>query len=70
MEARVGDRITMAGEHVGQRPREGTILEVKGDAGGPPYFLEWADGQTVLIHPGHGSVLRCEHVDASETAGG
>ena len=40
MEARVGDRITMAGEHVGQRPREGTIREVKGEAGGPPYVVE------------------------------
>ena len=46
MEARVGDRITMAGEHVGQRPREGTIREVKGEAGGPPYVVEWADGHT------------------------
>jgi hypothetical protein len=64
MEARVGDRITMAGEHVGQRPREGVIREVKGEAGGPPYLVEWVDGHTGLIHPGPGSVLRCEHVEA------
>jgi hypothetical protein len=70
VEAQVGDRITMAGEHVGQRPREGTIREVKGEAGGPPYVVEWADGHTGLIHPGPGSVLRCEHVDATEPTGG
>ncbi|HET9631521.1 MAG TPA: DUF1918 domain-containing protein [Terrabacter sp.] len=67
MEARVGDRITMAAEHVGQSTREGTIREVKGADGGPPYVVEWSDGHTGLIHPGPGSVLRCEHAD--ETAG-
>ncbi len=68
MQAQVGDRITMAGEHVGQRTREGTILEVRGDAGGPPYVVEWSDGHTGLIHPGPGSVLRCEHSDAGHNA--
>ena len=61
MEAQVGDRITMAAEHVGQSTREGTIVEVKGPDGGPPYVVEWADGHTGLIHPGPGSVLKCVH---------
>jgi len=61
MEAQVGDRITMAAEHVGQRTREGRIVEVKGPDGGPPYVVEWADGHTGLIHPGPGSVLKCVH---------
>jgi hypothetical protein len=61
MEARVGDRITMAAEHVGQSTREGVIREVKGAGGAPPYVVEWADGHTGLIHPGPGSVLRCTH---------
>ena len=36
MQARVGDRITMAAEHVGQSTREGVIREVKGEGGAPP----------------------------------
>ena len=46
MEARVGDRITMAAEHVGQSTREGVIREVKGEGGAPPYVVEWSDGHT------------------------
>lgn len=65
MEAQVGDRITMAAEHVGQGTREGTIREVKGKAGAPPYVVEWSDGHTGIIHPGPGSVLRCVHPDES-----
>ena len=68
MEARVGDRITMAAEHVGQSTREGVIREVKGEGGAPPYVVEWADGHTGLIHPGPGSVLRCKH-PADDAAG-
>jgi hypothetical protein len=50
----------MAAERVGQATREGTIREVKGADGGPPYLVEWFDGPTGLIHPGPGAVLRCE----------
>lgn len=60
MKAVVGDRITMAAEHVGERTREGTIREVHGENGGPPYLVEWSNGHTGLIHPGPGSVLKCE----------
>jgi hypothetical protein len=60
MKAAVGDRITMAAEHVGEATREGTIREVKGPDGGPPYLVEWSNGHTGLIHPGPGAVLRCE----------
>jgi hypothetical protein len=69
VQAQVGDRITMAAEHVGQGTREGVIREVKGEDGAPPYVVEWADGHTGLIHPGPGSVLRCEHPDGEPAAG-
>jgi len=69
MEAQVGDRITMAAEHVGQSTREGTIVEVMGEAGGPPYVVRWADGHTGMIHPGPGSVLRCDHAEKAEGTG-
>ena len=64
MKAAVGDLITMAAEHVGERVREGTIREVHGEDGAPPYLVEWSDGHTGLIHPGPGSVLKCEPADA------
>ena len=64
MKAAVGDRITMAAEHVDGRVREGTIREVHGEGGGPPYLVEWSDGHTGLIHPGPGSVLKCESAEA------
>ena len=64
MKAAIGDKITLAAERVGQQTREGTILEVKGEDGGPPYVVEWANGHQGLIHPGPGSVLRCEHIEA------
>ena len=67
MKAAVGDRITMAAEHVDGRVREGTIREVHGEGGAPPYLVEWSDGHTGLIHPGPGSVLKCESAEAGKS---
>ncbi|MGN6752544.1 MAG: DUF1918 domain-containing protein [Intrasporangium sp.] len=66
MKAKVGDAITMTTEHVGQANRHGTIREVHGPDGGPPYLVEWSDGHTGLITPGPGSVLR---VDTQQAEG-
>jgi len=55
--AHVGDRIVLAAEHVDEPTRDGEVLEVHGDDGGPPYVVRWADGHTGLIYPGPGSVL-------------
>jgi hypothetical protein len=66
MKANVGDSITMTAEHVGEPNRHGTIREVHGQDGGPPYLVEWSDGHTGLISPGPGSVLR---VDAQQAGG-
>ena len=57
MRAHVGDRIVLAAEHVDEPTRDGEVLEVHGDDGGPPYVVRWADGHTGLIYPGPGSVL-------------
>ena len=67
MKAAVGDRITMAAEHVDGRVREGTIREVHGEGGAPPDLVEWSDGHTGLIHPGPGSVLKCESAEAGNS---
>lgn len=47
----------MAATHVGEPTRDGRIVEVRGEDGGPPYVVEWSDGHTGLLFPGPGSVL-------------
>ena len=69
MRARVGDRIILAAEHIDQPTRDGEVLEVRGDDGGPPYLVRWSDGHTGLIFPGPGTVLRIGAVgDVAATA--
>ncbi len=68
MKAQVGDHITMTTEHVGEVNRQGTIREVHGADGGPPYLVEWSDGRVGLINPGPGSVLRLGPEKADEPA--
>jgi hypothetical protein len=38
--------------------REGEVIEVRGEDGGPPYVVRWGDGHEGLLYPGPGSVLR------------
>ena len=52
MEARVGDRIVVHSTHQGEPERTGEVLEVRGQAGGPPYLVKWApDGHEGLFFP-------------------
>lgn len=52
MQAREGDRIVVKGHHIGEPDRDGEVLEVHGDDGGPPYLVRWADdGHTSLFFP-------------------
>lgn len=52
MEARVGDRIVVRSTHQGEPERTGEVLEVRGEAGGPPYLVRWTpDGHTGLFFP-------------------
>ncbi|GIU84005.1 MAG: hypothetical protein KatS3mg008_0780 [Acidimicrobiales bacterium] len=55
MKAKVGDRLVFHGNKVGQVPRKGTILEVRGDDGRPPYVVRWdgepPDSEGHLIFP-------------------
>lgn len=57
MRAFPGARIVMAATHVGEPTRDGRVVEVRGEDGGPPYVVEWSDGHTGLLFPGPGSVL-------------
>ena len=67
MRAFPGARIVMAATHVGEPTRDGRIVEVRGEDGGPPYVVEWSDGHTGLLFPGPGSVL---HVSEKHEDGG
>jgi hypothetical protein len=53
VEARIGDRIVVHSTHQGEAERTGEVLEVRGQAGGPPYLVRWApDGHEGLFFPG------------------
>jgi hypothetical protein len=55
MTARVGDRIVVESEKVGQAPREGTILEVIEASYGLRYRVRWDDDHESTIRPSAGS---------------
>lgn len=52
MHAHVGDHLVVEGRTNDTPRREGEVLEVRGDNGGPPYLVRWADGHEVLAFPG------------------
>jgi hypothetical protein len=56
MDAKVGDRIVVETEHVGDVEREGEVLEVlEGDLG-IRYRVRWRDGRETVLTPAAGSV--------------
>ena len=55
MDAQVGDRIVVESERVGQRVREGEILEVIPASYGTRYRVRWDDGRETTIRPSAGS---------------
>jgi hypothetical protein len=53
MKAQPGDRLILAGTHVGDRDRIGVVTEVRGVDGTPPYRVRWLDGDhESLCFPG------------------
>ncbi|TDB89276.1 DUF1918 domain-containing protein [Actinomadura sp. 7K534] len=57
MNGRVGDRLLVHGNIVGQPDRQGEILEVRGENGGPPYLVRFDDGHETLVYPGPDAVI-------------
>ncbi len=55
MQARIGDRIVLESERVGQRDRAGEILDVVDSPLGPNYRVRWDDGHVSEIRPKAGS---------------
>jgi hypothetical protein len=53
MYARLGDRILIRPRRLDDPTRDGEVVEVHGDGGGPPYVVRWSDdGHTSLFFPG------------------
>jgi Domain of unknown function (DUF1918) len=53
--AKVGDRIVIESDRVGQPAREGEILEVIDHEAGTEYRVRWEDGHESSIRPHGGS---------------
>jgi hypothetical protein len=56
MVAKVGDRIIVESERVGQPDRRGEILEIIPHDYGTEYRVKWEDGHETSIRPAAGSV--------------
>jgi hypothetical protein len=58
MKASVGDRLVVKGHHVGEPDRDGEVLEVHGQDGGPPYLVRWEDdGHVGLFFPSTDAIV-------------
>lgn len=66
MVAKVGDRIIVESERVGQPDREGTILEVIEASYGVRYRVRWDDGHESTIRPSAGSARTISAEPASK----
>ncbi len=55
MIGKVGDRIIVESEKVGQPARSGEILEVAEGSAGHTYLVRWEDGHVSSIRPAAGS---------------
>lgn len=63
IKASPGDRVIVHGHHQGEHARDGEILEVHGEDGGPPYLVRWEDGRVSSLYPG--SDVLIEHFPKS-----
>ena len=51
MYAKVGDEVVIRGRHVADDDRQGTIIEIHGADGTPPFVIRWQDGHESLFFP-------------------
>jgi hypothetical protein len=51
MRAEAGDELVVRGRHVGDADRTGTIIEIHGHGGTPPYLVRWEDGHESVFTP-------------------
>ena len=57
MNAEAGDEVVVRGRHVADEDRRGTIIEIHGEGGAPPYLVRWHDGHESLFFPASGTVV-------------
>ena len=57
MNAAVGDTLTVKAVHQGETERHGTVLEVHGHDGAPPYLVRWEDGHESVFFPAAGTMV-------------
>ena len=55
-QCKLGDRVSMESERVGQSAREGVIVEVLGSGDATHYRVRWDNGHESTLFPGAGSV--------------
>jgi hypothetical protein len=52
MKAQVGDSLVVESNKVDASRRQGEVVEVRGEDGGPPFVVKWSDGHEGLVYPG------------------
>jgi hypothetical protein len=67
MRAVAGDELTVKGRRQGDEDRHGTIIEVHGPDGAPPYLVRWRDDRESVFLPSSDAVV--EHHPATRVAG-
>jgi hypothetical protein len=67
MDATVGDEVVVRGRHVADADRQGTITEIHGKNGTPPYLIRWQDGHESLFFPSCDTLV--EHRPVQRRAG-
>ena len=56
MKASAGDELTVKGRGQGDEDRHGTIIEVRGPDGAPPYLVRWRDDLETLFFRASGTI--------------
>ncbi len=51
LHAKAGDRLVIDSDHLGERRREGLILEVLGEGETTHYRIRWEDGHESVFYP-------------------
>ena len=64
MHAETGDEIVVRGRHVADEGRQGTIIEIHGEHGAPPYLVRWQDGHESLFFPSSDTLVERHPIPA------
>ncbi|HET9648408.1 MAG TPA: DUF1918 domain-containing protein [Microlunatus sp.] len=67
MRASVGDRLHFQSNTVGTPEHSALVIETRGEAGAPPYYIRYDDGRETVVYPGPD--CRIEHTGVPAAAG-